>query len=326
MFDNSSLEQPYLNYETSASWDSLRSQDGMVHFVVDGGPALGYGHIGRCLALLEELNGAGSFEVNHPEAEAYLQRRGVKVAALADERLVLIDKAVPTNSATVAALQASGRSVCLLDDFGSGRRNADLVVDPPTAASWPPAGGRRMAGFDHVLIRAEVRAVRPHVSNPPTVLLGLGGSDPRALTPLLADAMDRAGVQVKVALGPGYQGPRPQSGTVLATDRDWPAALGRAALVVTGYGHSLLEAAFLGVPAIAVVTFAAQVEHAMAFAKSGTAVFVDASAGLDACKVVRAVTELLGKPHLLKSMAYRASRLVDGRGAARVEQALRALL
>ncbi|HEV3093359.1 MAG TPA: hypothetical protein VGY30_02465 [Solirubrobacteraceae bacterium] len=311
-----------------------------MEIVADGGRLLGFGHVGRCLALWEELNGAGAFRVNDEAVAAFLKARGAPVASrpLATP-LVLLDHAEPTTEQAVRTLQATGRRVVLLDDLGSGRMAADAVIDPPTAASWPPAGGVRLGGFEHVLLRREIRRAATGSSSAtpvlagvdPTsqesglgvnegVLLAMGGSDPAGLTAPLAKGLLAAGVDVTVALGPGYRGPRPAAHSIVADG--FPRALACAALLVCGYGHSLLEAAYLGVPAIAVVFRPEHLRHAQAFCNAGTACMLDMTAGPCPAELAALAGGLLADVPGRARMARRGRELVDGDGAARVAAAL----
>jgi hypothetical protein len=237
--------------------------------------------------------------------------------------VVLIDRREPTSAAAVRALQDAGRRVALLDDRGTGRMLADLVIDPPTAAAWPPAGGRRFDGFEHALVRAEVVAARDTSVVGGPVLLGIGGSDPAGLTVPLAAAL--AEFDLEVNCGPGYRGERPAHGRLLGSPAEWIGALARASLVVCGFGHSLLEAACLGVPAIAVVFIRDHVEHARAFAAAGTAVTIDMTGGPRPDALAALAGDLLADRDRLAAMGARGRALVDGLGGERVALALRAL-
>ena len=99
----------------------------------------------------------------------------------------------------------------------------------------------------------------------------------------------------------------------------------RAALVVCGFGHSLLEAACLGVPAIAVVFLPEHLEHARAFAAAGTAEIVEMTSGPRPRELTALADDLLADPGRLAAMGARGRTLVDGRGAQRVAVALREL-
>jgi UDP-2,4-diacetamido-2,4,6-trideoxy-beta-L-altropyranose hydrolase len=289
----------------------------LVRVVADGGPQVGYGHVGRCLALAEALDPDAAFDVQDAEVARFVRERGGVVEPAADAPVVLLDHAGDTDATEVQDLQRRGHRVVLLDDLGSARAVADLVVDPPTAASWPATPARRIGGFEHVLLRREVREGR-RAQRPHGVLLALGGSDPTQLTPALARALgDVDGLLVN--LGPGYAGPRPDHGALLAGAHEFVDALSRVRLLVAAYGHSLLEAAHLGVPALVVVTRDDHQEHAEAFVRNGTAEI--AAAG----EVAARVRDLLADPERLDAMSVRGRALVDGGGAARVAAAIREL-
>jgi hypothetical protein len=297
----------------------------LVEIVADGGAALGYGHVGRCLAVWEALDGDAVFAVAEPAVAAFVRARGAPAGAAPTAPIVLLDRAEPTTAEQVAALQATGRRVVLLDDLGAGRAVADLVVDPPTAARWPPTGQPRVGGFEHVLLRREVRAAR-RAGEPRGALLALGGSDPAQLTPGLAAALAGAGVEeLVVNLGPGYGGAVPAGVTLLRDPAAFVATLAATGLLIAAYGHALLEAALLGVPAVIVVTRVEHREHAAAFAAHGTALIIDMSDEPRPLELAELVTAAIARPERLQAMAARGPALVDGRGAERVAAAIRAL-
>lgn len=299
-------------------------RDLLLVVLADSGPRIGFGHVGRCLAILEELDGRAAVAVRDPATVRVLTTRGVPLAAPdAPAPVLLVDRRRPTSAGEVARMRASGRSVCLLDDEGTGRTVADLVVDPPTGCAWPPAGGRRLAGFEHALLRHEVRAAAGHGLSGVEVLLSMGGSDPEGLTAPLALALRAAGVSVLSVLGPTYRGPQPD-GEVLADARDWPRALAGARLLVGRFGHTLLEAAHVGTPALALATNERAAVEATAFAAHGTAEATRVGGAGDVGDVVVRVLALLSEPDRLASMAARGRELVDGLGAARVAAALQA--
>jgi spore coat polysaccharide biosynthesis predicted glycosyltransferase SpsG len=299
----------------------------ILEIAVDGGPSYGYGHVGRCLALWEALDGEAFFSVSDPSIDRFLRHRGAVTRDALDAPdvpVALLDRVEPTSAGEVLRLQAAGRRVVLLDDRGDGREVADLVVDPPTAAAWPPAGGRRLDGFEHVLLRREVLEAK-RAGAPESVLLALGGSDPGGMTPVLATALASTGASLAVNLGPGYGGNRDVPGRVLESPDDFVGELAGARLFVSAYGHSLLEAAHLGVPAVIAVTRPEHSEHAAAFAAEGSAELVDMSGGARPEELVQVVSALVADPSRLDALSERGRILVDGGGAKRVAQAIRSL-
>jgi len=294
----------------------------MVLFAVDGGPEAGYGHVGRCLAISEELTGAVAFRVFDDGVGSYLRQRGVAViASLAVPpgcRVIVLDRAGEADPEELGSLRATGTRIALVDDSGPGRALADLVVDPPTGHAWPAAAGRRLNGFRHALIRREIREAKPDEGLRTEVLISLGASDPTASTPGLLCALRNAGVSAKAVLGPGYSGP-PIKPVHRIEPRHWPAALASTRLLVTRFGHTLLEAACLGVPAIAIACEARDRADAGAFAVHGTARAVMVATPQ---ATVDAVADLLSDEPAQAEMARTARGLVDGLGGRRVAKAL----
>jgi hypothetical protein len=298
----------------------------LVLFLLDGGAQVGFGHVGRCLALWEELENRAAFAIEDPGIVRLLEALGVRLVPPGiPAPVALVDRRAPTGAGEMARIRAAGRRVCLLDDPGEGRASADLVIDPPTGCSWPPAGGRRLAGFEHVLLRRDVRAAATRPRPGVEVLLSMGGSDPEGLTPALAHALQAAGLAVLTVLGPAYQGPAP-AGELLDSPADWPHALAGARLLVGRFGHTLLEAAHLGTPTLAVATNARAGKQALAFAAYGTIDAILVEGPEDAPTVAERALTLLADTTRLAAMATRGRELVDGRGAARVAAALRELV
>jgi spore coat polysaccharide biosynthesis predicted glycosyltransferase SpsG len=213
--------------------------------------------------------------------------------------------------------------VALPDDPGPARARADLVIDPPTGHDWPPAAGRRLGGFEHALVRREVRAAADAPLPDVGVLLTLGGSDPQGLTPAITQALSAAGIPSTTVLGPGYRG-APIAGA-LRDPADFAHAIAGAELVVTAFGHTLIEAAHLGVPCVALAVRDGDAADAEAFCAHGFATWIDLSGGPAPERVAAEVARLHADPAARATMGERGRALVDGRGAARVAAALREL-
>jgi UDP-2,4-diacetamido-2,4,6-trideoxy-beta-L-altropyranose hydrolase len=131
------------------------------------------------------------------------------------------------------------------------------------------------------------------------------------------------GVEVRLVRGPQAGFPDPPGIRVLHQP---PALLGPllgADLAVTAAGNSLLEAAAVGVPTLALVMADNQLPGARALAEAGATQLCD-PASPDA--VAAAVRRLAGDRRLRREQAERGRALVDGHGALRVAFALWRLL
>lgn len=291
----------------------------------DAGEAVGFGHVGRCLAISDELGPAAVFITDDETIASEVKARGAGATGDAGyASIVVLDRSLPTSSAQVERLQAAGKRVCLVDDPGSGRRVADLVIDPPTGHAWAPSGGLRLGGFDHVLLRRDILEAAAETPGSIQILLALGGSDPGGLTVPIARSLTDAGLSVVSVIGPGYQGDKPR-GTVLDNSDEWPSALATADLLITGFGHTLLEAAYLGTPVLSLPSKPQSVTDAVAFSAHGTAVVNPLIDGGILGVSDRAAALLDGEAEL-SIMSSAGRKLVDGLGAARVAQALKDLL
>jgi spore coat polysaccharide biosynthesis predicted glycosyltransferase SpsG len=93
---------------------------------------------------------------------------------------------------------------------------------------------------------------------------------------------------------------------------------------VVGFGHSLLEAAHLGVPAVAAVFVPEHLEDARSFVRHGSADYVDMTERAQPGDLVQRIRRLLDTA-AGREMGRRGSSLVDGRGAARVARAIAGL-
>lgn len=288
-----------------------------VAFDVDGGRLHGFGHVGRCVAVAERLGADAVFAVEDADVEAYLRAYGIRTGSGEDADVVVLDHVASVSADAVHMLQADGRHVVLVDDPGEARAVADLVIDPPTGAVWPSAAGQRLAGFENALIRNEIVAQRGR-RHGDDVVVTYGGSDPWGMTATTAAAFSRAGIDTVSVLGPGYVGEEPTGRVVRPAPGEWGAVLAGAGIVVSAFGHTLLEAACVGIPAIAVLFREEQRENAYAFRSHGFAELVDLLTGGGADAIAGVAGAILADGAHWRSLAAEGARLVDGKGADRV--------
>lgn len=295
-----------------------------VDLVADSGHSVGLGHVARLAALAEELGTSAQFVVADEDARRWLEARGLRVTERAEKAepaaVVVLDRVHEVAPDEVRDLRETGALVVLVDDQGPARTVADVVVDPPTLAAWPPAAGRVLGGFEHALVRREWVAARAVAAARDRVLLTFGGTDPYGLSALAADALTGSPVPVTTVLGIGSQ--TEVAGDVVRSPADFAVRVRSARLLVTAFGGTVLEAACVGTPVLSVCTREDHFRHAADLATHGLLRVVDARAGVTGEALRAAVEAALDDTAWLTSVAEAGPALVDGRGAGRVAAAL----
>jgi UDP-2,4-diacetamido-2,4,6-trideoxy-beta-L-altropyranose hydrolase len=341
------------------------TQASRIVFLADAGPAVGGGHVMRCLTLAQALMGAG-------ERCAFIETPAAKVVldAFADpavERLIVVGgspddlaaqgaRAGHDWSADLAVIDHYGfapdhegvvaksvRRMLVVDDL---RRPhvCDLVLDSNlgrTAADYP--GQAALTGIRYALVRPGFAALREDTirrrrAEPPVsrILVSLGLTDVGGITArvveALAPVLGEIGLDVAVG-GAAPSLPRlralvtPQSGIVLHVDTTQMAALmARADLAIGAGGSSTWERCCLGLPTVLLVLADNQRPNALALAAEGAAVVVEADgAGFDE-RLRACVATLIASAAERRKLSEAAARLCDGRGANLVVARLRGLL
>jgi UDP-2,4-diacetamido-2,4,6-trideoxy-beta-L-altropyranose hydrolase len=207
------------------------------------GPADGFGHLMRCIALGEGLESRGVESVvlmtDNPVADADLDRlrRGVRVervpatASLGDDAAATIAQARRRSASVIVTDVCTQRALAApeaLDDYHRRLREhvdflavfaagahldptADLVINPYRLRQLGHDGTsahRVLRGPQYFVFRPEfVRAARAprHIAAIATkVVVTVGGSDPAGLTLRIIDAVTGGdGLEVRVIVGPG---------------------------------------------------------------------------------------------------------------------------
>jgi UDP-2,4-diacetamido-2,4,6-trideoxy-beta-L-altropyranose hydrolase len=318
-------------------------------FRVDASPAIGGGHVVRCLALADALGEAGW-------ACMFLVGAGTRetVPALARSPFVVLegdgwrdpapDLLVVDHYRLDAEWESGWRdlvpAILVIDDLADRRHRCDLLVDATWGrgeadyAGLVPPGCRLLLGPDHALLRpqfvrrrAEALA-RRRTAALARVLIAPGATDPTDLASGLIDAALRLpDVAIDVAIGsaaphlPGLR--RRAAGSArLFLHVDTPDMAGlmiAADLCLGAAGGTSWERCCLGLPTILAVASADQSGVAAGLVAAGAALCVDAG---NRAALADALDRLARDAALRRRIGRAAAALCDGEGVSRVVAAI----
>jgi spore coat polysaccharide biosynthesis predicted glycosyltransferase SpsG len=322
-----------------------------VLFCAAAGPGRGFGHLMRCRTLARTLGTKPLVALRGSRQTARVARKiglvvsPTKPATLSgrDVDLVVIDDPDARHArAWVRAARRAGIPAATVRDAGLTRVASDLSIDgsavPLPATHRADLQGVAFATVDPGIAAARLRpaiaAARPRrttrSSNLVVVTLG-GGRHVRqqgvAVARAIRELSPGARVQIIQGFGARSQSRLPQGCTWVRAPRGLTRVLARASVAVVAGGITMYEACALGTPVVVLPVVQAQRPAARALEVQGAV--VDAAGGPQAEAVARAAaltSLLLARPLVAVRLGARAAAVVDGQGAGRVCQHLRALV
>jgi len=222
--------------------------------------------------------------------------------------------------------------VAVIDDLNAlDHYDCDLIINAalsaPREAYAAKSDARLLLGADYALIRREFRRPGAPSSTEPFVAVMFGGSDPRRLTggcaALLRHAMPE--MRLKIIAGPAHihadeLRAMAEADPLFELHVDPPSVaqvLAGCELVLTAAGGSVGEMAAMGLAALVLVLY----DNQKAALDQCPFPVIDARQDLPADLGVRAKT-LIDDPTGLKAIAEKAHKVVDGKGAQRVVEAM----
>ncbi|MFC0509130.1 PseG/SpsG family protein [Micromonospora costi] len=260
---------------------------------------------------------------------------------------VMVLDSYELDPAGAGALRAAGVVTLAVVDDDTRGQDADVYVDQNFGTEIDAPASRLLAGSAYALLRDSVVAARPPAPRPPTpagrprVLAFFGGTDAVGAAPVLARVLFATGHPMELTVVVGrpeieaeLEDVSPGRGQVLRpvppTDR-LPALIAEADLVVSAAGTSTWELCCLGAPAALVCVVDNQresyhrvVRHGLV---AGLGELPELAAGGMAGRTARAAAArtlhgLLSSPERRAGLSARAWAAVDGRGRARVADAV----
>lgn len=310
------------------------------------GPRLGFGHLIRCRSLARALGVSPLVSLRATTRTLVaVERLGVAIVepgdavslrAHAPDVLVIDDPSRNHAQAWVDRAQRHGIPVATIHDLGLGSVRSDLGID----GSLRPHGrlrgrfgdlrGPAYALLDPGIVRWRER--RSAVVEPNRILLALGGGNhvfalAARLAAAIAEQWPAARLHVAAGFAPVTHLPTLPYGRWVTAPHGLGEELARAAVAVLAGGVTLAEACAVGTPAVALALTPAQCLTIRAIADAGATL----DGGSAACeraprRVAAHVAYLLRDARARRRLSAAGRSLIDGRGAFRVADRLRALV
>lgn len=325
-------------------------------FRADASHAIGFGHVARLCAVIEEATPAGAEPVilfsGDQTLTTWSKHHGLTAdikpwtagdvlaaAARPGVRAVVIDG--PALAATlIPALAARHIRTVLVDDRGDCALPIDTVVNhnfhAPDLATGYPTARVRLLGREYLMLRKAIRryprgACQPRQRPRPRIVITFGGSDPVGATArtLRLFPSDRLCDLVVIA-GPAFQDHdaiRAAATTATAAghtveivnDPADPAALFIAAdAAICSAGGTLGELAYLGCPALGFAIVPDQIAGARAQLRSGLIAGGRTWSRLDDDALRSQLQDFVSDDRWRRDQRHRALATTDGAGARRI--------
>jgi UDP-2,4-diacetamido-2,4,6-trideoxy-beta-L-altropyranose hydrolase len=308
----------------------------------DASVSMGTGHVMRCLTLADELAGRGAecIFVSAPGTSDLVP--ALPYPVLPPDRLpygaalAVIDH-YGLDAAYEAQVRSQTRAVMAIDDLPNRRHHCDLLLDqthgrtPEEYRDLVPHDGIILAGSAYALLRPQFAAAREaslarRDGSLRRVLVSLGGTDPDNVTGQVLEAVAESGLGLLVDVVMGAKAPHLDSvraqaaamreARVLVGVSDMAGLMAQADLAIGAAGTTTWERCCLGLASLMLVIADNQKDICRLVAASGAA--LEASPATIPGQLQRLAVE----PQTLLSLSQAAAQICDGRGAARIADAL----
>jgi len=332
----------------------MTASPGRIAFVVSGGRISGLGHVQRCTALASALTIHGftcMFVVEGDDSAATEARAagfGAKLAEQTDicdevrrtaAQVVVVDS-YQLHDAQLRSLAKVCPRIVVIDDLADRQLPVSIVVNGAVGARRELYGdsgvARYLLGPAYVLLRPEFaepvrRSERPQVER---VLVTVGGSDARNITPRLVDWVieELPDAAVDVVVGPFFTNPSPVSDnagrvgrrlSLVRNPRQIREFMLAADIAVCAGGQTTYELAATGTPALGIQLAPNQRFNLEGLSKAGTLRWVGEVNDPELAVALRtALRDLANRPLDRAAMTSAGTRAVDGHGCQRVAEAI----
>jgi UDP-2,4-diacetamido-2,4,6-trideoxy-beta-L-altropyranose hydrolase len=331
-------------------------------FRADADAIQGGGHVARCAALAHALRQrgwhtalathAGSLEIA-PFAAAEFD----EIVTIDHDEAGVVTRRWPGGCAVAvvdhygrdarleAALRPWARRILAIDDLGDRPHDCDLLLDVSLDrtsgdyAGLVPDRARLLIGPEFALLRPDfavaraTRAPRRDARERRHILIMFGATDLGGQSALAARALARCDlpIEVEILIGPQAPSRAELRGIVDAATLPMFLAIGAtdiarrmaaSDLAIGAAGTSSWERCCVGLPSIVIILADNQIRIAHSLAERGAALVLGTAPQVVGTAIADSVLKLIAPGGQLETMSAAAATLCDGRGAARVADAL----
>ncbi len=297
---------------TKSEISNLEFQIGIV---VDAGPALGYGHVVRCLRLARALVKRNRL-VFHPLSETcreFIESAGFPTTTGSAFPPVVITDLREAHGIT-AAIHRHGSRHISIHDLGLAQCHSDVAIDGSVTRLFPYSADKDRTLFlgpQYMITREPVTRSTPT----DTVLVTFGGGSTANFALKLSEELWRIGLTPVTTRG--FIGSAPMS------DGELAHAMSTCRFAISGSGVTLYDLLGSGVPTIAVACDRIQLRTADAFHEQGAVLSAGLLERLSPNALLRNCIELLENRPLVQRLTQAGQTLVDGKGLSRVVEIVR---
>ncbi|MFH1538413.1 MAG: hypothetical protein ABIH66_05605 [bacterium] len=326
---------------------------------MDGNESIGLGHVSRCInlarglselgaatvifatrypAFLRSLDGSSGFNVIRiPPAAKFWREMKILLSHFpaTGVRCVVFDIG-NINEETVRAAREFCDVVCTVDDRGAARGEADFifntVIDGLDSRMTRVGGARKYHGGRYLFLSPEIREIRkrrkPVGGRVEKVLVAMGGSDPRGLTPKVMEAIRRAApeIRARVIISAGFSKKNIQNIKVASDEgmelilrpRSILPYLSDSDIGVTSGGVTLTEMAAVGMPAVVLSQGRYAHTASLEFEKKGCCILLGRGSKVSVKNLSDCLAFLMEDSGRRRELSRSGRRAVDGRGIYRV--------
>jgi spore coat polysaccharide biosynthesis protein SpsF len=325
----------------------------------DGGGKFGYGHVKRMVALARALRDregiAAVFALNgSDDAAVPIRRAGFQVAMLDSDcgleslidangpDMLLLDGREGPSRGELNKLKRGIAVTAVIDDGHERRLACDYAYYPPVpgalALDWSGSATLPRVGWEWAVLGLSPGTVRQRVpGSRPTVLVAMGGSDPRGLTLRMAKALAALDsvYRIRFIVGTGTKDADKVARGLVALKENYETVEGAddlsveyasADVALCAFGVTAYELAACGIPAIYLGLTEDHAASASAFMDAGMGFNLGLADKVSDTDIARTVQWLLDKPATRREMCRQGLALLDGQGAARIAADLSAAL